>query len=83
MADLRLQQSDASAIEKNNSSALAFHNNDVKTLSWEDLSVKVTDRATGADKYILSAVSGHVQAGTSQQSASHAVHFLWYQTLTA
>jgi hypothetical protein len=63
MADLRSTEPDASETEKNKPSALAFHNDDVKTLAWEDLSVKVIDRATGADKYILSAVSGHVQAG--------------------
>ena len=83
MADLRSTESDASEIEKNNSSAHAFHNDNVNTLTWEDLSVKVVDRATGADKYILSALSGHVRAGTSQLSGSLAVHFLWYQTLTA
>lgn len=76
MADLRLQQSDASRIEKNEPPALAFHNDDVAALTWEDLSVKVTDRATGADKYILSAVSGHVQAGKSPQLQSHALYFL-------
>ena len=67
MADLRSMEPDASETEKNNPPAHAFHNGDVKTLAWEDLSVKVTDRATGADKYILSAVSGHVQAGMLQR----------------
>lgn len=67
MADLRSRESEASGIEKNKPSALAFHNEDVVSLAWEDLSVKVIDRATGADKYILSAVSGHVQAGKSRQ----------------
>jgi len=63
MADIHSLELDASTIEKNEPSALAFHNDNVVTLTWEDLSVKVTDRATGADKYILSAVSGHVRAG--------------------
>lgn len=63
MTDLRSTEPDASAIEKNQPLAQAFHNNDVKSLTWEDLSVKVVDRATGADKYILSAVSGTVGAG--------------------
>lgn len=63
MTDLRSTEPDASAIEKNKTSANAFHNDDVKSLTWEDLSVRVTDRATGADKHILSAVSGHVRAG--------------------
>ena len=76
MADIHLQQSDASGIEKNKPSALAFHNDDVAALAWEDLSVKVIDRATGADKYILSAVSGRVQAGKSPRLESHAFYFL-------
>lgn len=64
MTDIRSMEPDASAIEKNKPLAQAFHNDDVKSLAWEELSVKITDRATGADKYILSAVSGHVRAGT-------------------
>lgn len=63
MADVHLLEPDASTIEKNKPLAHAFHNDDVKSLTWEGLSVKVVDRATGADKYILSAVSGHVRAG--------------------
>lgn len=82
MADLHLQHSDASGIEKNKPSALAFHNADVVALTWEDLSVKVVDRATGADKYILSAVSGHVQAGTTPQLEPHALDFLCHRALT-
>ena len=76
MADLRLQQSDASGLEKNTPSALAFHNDDVASLTWEDFSVRVVDRATGAKKYILSAVSGHAQAVKSSQLESHALCFL-------
>jgi len=83
MADLHPTEPDASEIEKNTPSAHAFHNDDVKTLTWEELSVKVTDRATEADKYILSAASGHVQAGTSQQSESQDLYFVWEQPLTA
>jgi hypothetical protein len=66
MADLHSLELNASEVEKNTPPALAFHNGDVATLAWEELSVKVVDRATGADKYILSAVSGHVRAGKSQ-----------------
>lgn len=82
MADNHLPEPEASEIEKNKPSAHAFHNDDVKTLTWAGLTVKVVDRATGADKLILSAVSGHVRAGTLQQSESFAAHFLWDQTLT-
>lgn len=74
MADLRSPESDASGVEKNKPSALAFHNDNVANLAWEDLSVKVIDRATGADKYILSAVSGHVQAGKSRPYIPHTLY---------
>ena len=74
MTDLRSRESDASGIEKNKPSALAFHNDDVVSLTWEQLSVKVIDRATGADKYILSAVSGHVQAGKSRKYKPHILY---------
>jgi hypothetical protein len=66
MADLRSTELNDSEIEKSKPLANAFQNDDVKALTWENLSVKVVDRATGADKYILSAVSGHVRAGTSR-----------------
>lgn len=72
MADLRSPEPHASEIEKNIPAAFAFHNGDVKTLTWEDLSVKVVDRTTGADKYILSAVSGHVRAGMLYDHTSFA-----------
>jgi hypothetical protein len=65
MADLHSLELDASGVEKNTPPTLAFHNSDVATLTWEQLSVEVVDRATGADKYILSAVSGQVRAGKS------------------
>lgn len=66
MTEIPLSMLQASGIEKNKPPARAFYNEDVLTLTWDDLSVKVTDRATGLDKSILSSVSGHVQAGTSQ-----------------
>lgn len=62
--DVPLLDLDASGMESNKPLALAFRNDDVTSLTWEDLSVKVIDRTTKADKYILSAVSGHVKAGT-------------------
>lgn len=63
MADVPLTELDVPGIEKGNPPALAFRNDEVATLSWHDLSVKIADRATGEDKLILSRVSGHVQAG--------------------
>ena len=66
MTEVALSMLHASGIEKNKPPERAFYNEDVVTLTWDDLSVKVTDRATGLDKFILSSVSGHVKAGTSQ-----------------
>jgi hypothetical protein len=66
--DVPLLDLDASGMESNKPLALAFRNDDVTSLTREDLLVKVIDRTTKADKYILSAVSGHVKAGTSAHS---------------
>lgn len=65
MAYRSLDEIEMSEIEKGGQSALAFRNDDVATLSWHSLSVKVADRATGKDKSILSEVSGHVRAGAA------------------
>ena len=65
MTDIKTEESVYSEIEKGNSPTLAFLNDDVASLSWQDLSVKVSDRVTGLDKYILQGSSGIVRAGMS------------------
>lgn len=65
MKDLLLTDLDASGAEKGQSLALAFRNDDVSTLAWEKLSVKVADRGTGKEKFILSEISGQVHAGVN------------------
>lgn len=65
MTDLLLTDLHASGAEKGQSLALAFRNEDVSTLTWEKLSVKVADRATGKEKFILSEVCGQVYAGVN------------------
>jgi hypothetical protein len=63
MNDVQMEVLGYSEIEKGNSPTLAFLNNDVVSLSWKDLSVKVSDRVTKLDKYILQGSSGIVRAG--------------------
>jgi len=63
MPDIPLTDFDVPRIEKGNPPALAFRNDDIASLSWHDLSVEIADRATGKNKFILSKVSGLVQAG--------------------
>lgn len=65
MCDTLPTELDVLGMEKANTLALAFRNDDVATLSWQNLSVRVSDRATGKEKLILSDVSGHVKAGKS------------------
>lgn len=65
MTDLLSTDLGASGAEKGQSLALAFRNKDVSTLTWEKLSVKVADRVTGKEKFILSEVSGQVYAGAN------------------
>lgn len=64
MADERWTAASISESEKGNSLGPAFKNEDVTSLSWQDLSVRVSDRGTGEDKFILDEASGHVHAGT-------------------
>jgi hypothetical protein len=63
MNDVQMEVLGYSEIEKGNSPTLAFLNEDVASLSWKDLSVKVSDRVTKLDKYILQGSSGIVRAG--------------------
>jgi hypothetical protein len=63
MTDVQTETSVCSETEKGNSPTLAFLNDNVASLSWQDLSVKVSDRVTGGDKYILQESSGLVRAG--------------------
>ena len=53
MTDVQTEISVCSETEKGNSPTLAFLNDNVASLSWQDLSVKVSDRVTGGDKCIL------------------------------
>lgn len=64
MNDIPLTGLEASKVEEGNPLTLAFRNDDVSQLSWQDLSVTVPDRVTGEDRILLSNISGHVQAGT-------------------
>jgi hypothetical protein len=63
MNDVQMEVLGYSEIEKGNSPTLAFLNDDVASLSWQDLSVTVSDRVTGLDKYVLQGSSGIVRAG--------------------
>ncbi len=47
------------------SNDIHLHNDTVDTLFWDNISVKIHDKSTGKDKYILQDVDGDVQAGTS------------------
>ena len=40
-----------------------LHNDTVDTLFWDNLSVKIHDKKSGKDKYILQYIDGDVQAG--------------------
>jgi hypothetical protein len=46
MTDIQTEALVSSEIEKGNSPTLAFLNEGVSSLSWKDLSVKVSDRVT-------------------------------------
>lgn len=50
-------------LEKGDAAALAFQNDNVATLSWQDLSVTVLDRASKQEKHILQKASGIIRAG--------------------
>jgi len=63
MNDVQMEVLGYSEIEKGNRPTLAFLNDDVASLSWQNLSVTVSDRATVLDKYILQGSSGIVRAG--------------------
>lgn len=63
MADVQAEALVSSSLEKGHSVALAFQNDDVTSLSWKDLSVKVSDKVIGHDKFILQGSSGIVHAG--------------------
>jgi hypothetical protein len=63
MTDVQTEASVSSETEKGSSPVLAFLNDDVASLTWQDLSVKVSDRVTRQEKYILQASSGMVRAG--------------------
>jgi hypothetical protein len=76
MNDVQMEVLGYSEIEKGNSPTLAFLNNDVASLSWKDLSVKVSDRVTKLDKYILQGSSGIVRAGKKLIPTSFAMTLL-------
>jgi ABC-type nitrate/sulfonate/bicarbonate transport system ATPase subunit len=59
MNDVQMEVLGYSEIEKGNSPTLAFLNDDVASLSWQDLSVTVSDRVTGLDKYVVQVISSH------------------------
>ena len=40
-----------------------LHNDTVETLFWDNLSVKIHDKKSGKDKYVLQYIDGDVQAG--------------------
>ncbi|KAM0697166.1 hypothetical protein Q7P36_003237 [Cladosporium allicinum] len=63
MTDIQTEALVSSEIEKGNSPTLAFLNEGISSLSWKDLSVKVSDRVTKLDKYILQDSFGIVRAG--------------------
>ena len=66
MTDIQTEASVSSEIEKGNSPTLAFLNDDVASLSWQDLSVKVSDRVTGLDKYIHPSIQLDRQTKTEE-----------------
>lgn len=56
-------ESHSQELEKGDATALAFRNDKVATLSWQDLSVTVLDRASKQEKHILHKASGILHAG--------------------
>jgi hypothetical protein len=42
-----------------------LHNETIDTLSWDKISVKILDKATHSDKYLLNSIDGAASAGQS------------------